>query len=101
MLSGSATKEDSLGPFPGFNAHEEQDDLDGHDCPFPGDGLVLEDDVVQHGNVEDGEHGDPSRHDGPEEELIAPYIVHPLGEVFLGFGLHAEERPAHIDHFPG
>ena len=101
MLLGSATKEDSLGPFPGFDAHEEQDGLDGHDAPFPGDGFVFEDDVVQHRDVEDGEYGDPSGHDGPEEELVAPDIIYPLGEKFLGFRLHAEERPTHIDHFPG
>ena len=100
IFSGSATEEDSLSPFPGFNADEEQDSLDRHYAPFPGDGLMFEDDVVQNGDIKDREHGDPSGHDGLEKELVPPDVVHPLGKVFLGFWLHTEERPAHIDHFP-
>ena len=91
MLLGSAMKEDSLGPFPGFDADEEQNGLYRHDAPFPGDGLVFEDNIVQHGNIKDRKHRDPSGHDGPEEELVAPDIIHPLGKVFFGIGLHAEE----------
>lgn len=98
--SASATEEDSLSPFPGFDADEEQDSLDCHDAPFPGDRFMFEDDVVQNGDVENGEHSDPSGHDGPEKELVPPDVVHPLGKVFLGFRLHAEERPAQVDHFP-
>ena len=91
MLSGSATEEDSLGPFPGFDTNEEQDSLYCQYGPFPGDGFVFENDVVQHGYVENRKNGNPPSHDGPEEELVPPDIIHPLGEVLLGFGLHAKE----------
>lgn len=100
IFSASATEEDSLSPLPGFNADEEQDSLDCNYAPFPGNRLMFEDDIVQNGNVEDREHGDPSSHDGPEKKLVLPDVVHPLGKVLLGFWLHAEERTAHIDHFP-
>lgn len=99
-FSDSATEENSLGPFPGFDADEEQDSLDCHDTPFPSDGLMFEDDVVQDGDIDHREHGDPSGHDGPEKKLVPPDIVHPLCKVFFGFWLHAEERAAHVDHLP-
>ena len=44
---------------------------------------MLEDDVVDDWDVEGREDGDESGDNGPEEELVAPDIVHPLGEITL------------------
>jgi len=62
---------------------------------------MLEDDVVDDRDVESREDSNEASHDGPEQELVAPDIVHPLGEVLRRLGLHAEERAAHVDHLPG
>lgn len=96
----AATEEDALAPLPRFNTKEEERGLDEDNAPFPADSGVFEDDMVDDGDIEQGEDGDEPGHDGPEEELVAPHVVHPLGEVFLGAGLHAEEAETHVNHFP-
>lgn len=52
---------------------------------------MLEDDCIEYGNVQDREESDDAGHDGAKEELVAPDVVHPLGEIELRAGLHAEE----------
>lgn len=95
-----ATEEDALAPLPGFDTEEEERSFDEDDTPFPADAGVLEHHVVDDGDIKQGEDGDETSHDGPEEELVAPYVVHPLGEIFRGTGLHAEETEAHVNHLP-
>lgn len=85
MILGSVTEVDSLGPFPSFDAGEEQDSLDRHDTPFPGDRLVFEDNVVQLRDIEDRKHCNPPGHNRPEKELVPLDIEYPLGKVSLGF----------------
>lgn len=101
VLAGLTAEVHSLGELPGLDAAEEEAGGDEDDGPLPGDSLVLEDSVADDGDVLDGEEGDEAEHDGPEEELVAPDIVHPLGEVELGAGLHAEERSSLVNHLPG
>jgi len=101
VLAGLSAEVHSLGELPGLNAAEEETGGDEDDGPLPGDALVLEDGVADDGDVLDGEEGDEAEHDGPEEELVATDIMHPLGEVELGAGLHAEERSALVNHLPG
>merc|ERR1712093_889032 len=62
---------------------------------------MSEDSIVQDGDVECGEDSDETRDDRPEQELVAPDIDGPLREILCGFGLHAEEGAAHVDHLPG
>ena len=100
-LRRSTAEKDTLTPFPGLNTSKKEDCLDEHNGPFPADPSMLEDHVVDDRDIEDGENGDKSSHNRPEQELIAPDIVYPLGEVLLRLGLHAEERAAHVDHLPG
>lgn len=95
------TEEEAFPPFPGLDAAEEQEGLDDDDRPLPGDPGVLEDVVVDDGAVEDEEDGHVAEHDGVEEELVAPDVVHPLREVLLRLGLHAEEGAAEVDQLPG
>ena len=97
----ATTEEDALAPLPGFNTKEEERSFYEDNAPFPTDTGVLEYHMVDDGNIEQGEDGDEASHDGPEEELVAPYVVHPLCEIFLGARLHAEEAAAHVHHFPG
>lgn len=101
LAPSTSTEEDALSPFPSLNAHEEKDSFDEDDAPFPRDAGMFEDDLVDDGDIQDREGRDEAGHDGPEEERVTPDIVHPLREVALGFGLHAEEGAAHVDHFPG
>ena len=83
-----------------LNPCKEQDRFDKHNSPFPRNGRVAEHIVVDHGDIDEREDQQEARYDGPEEELVPPHIVHPLREVFFGFGLHPEEAAAHVDHFP-
>jgi hypothetical protein len=101
VLAGLSAEVHALGELPGLDTTEEETGGDEDDGPLPGDALVLEHGVADDGDVLDGEEGDEAEHDGPEEELVAPDIVHPLGEVELGAGLHAEERSALVNHLPG
>lgn len=91
----------ALAPLPALDAAKKQHGFDDNDAPLPGDTRVLEDVVVDNGHVQDDEHGCETKHDGPEQELVAPDISHPLREVELRLGLHAEERPAEIHQLPG
>ena len=86
--------------LPGLDTEEEQNGSDEDDAPLPADALVLEDSVVDDGDVEHGEDRDETCHNGPEKELVAPHIDEPLCEVLLGAGLHSEERPPHVNHLP-
>lgn len=101
LLPTHATEKDTLSPFPGFDAEEKQERLNNNDSPFPSDSRVLEYHIVDNGYVKDRNHGNKASENRPEEELIAPDIMRPLREILFRFGLHAEERPAHIHHFPG
>ena len=91
---------DALSPFPRLNTEEEENGGDEDDTPFPADTLMLEDHLVDDRDVKDGEDGDKPGHDSEEEELVTPYIDHPLGEVLLRARLHAEKGTTHIDHLP-
>ena len=62
---------------------------------------MLEDTVVDDRDVQNRESENEASHDTEEEELVAPDIVHPLGEVALGVRLHLEEAPAEVHHLPG
>lgn len=100
LLPTHATEKDTLSPFPGFNTQEEQNRLDNNNSPFPGDSRVLEHHIVDNGDIKDRNHGNKAGENRPEEELVTPDIICPLREVLLGLGLHAEERAAHVHHFP-
>lgn len=73
-------EEDSLSPFPGFEAQEEEESSNDDDCPLPGDHLMLEDDAIDDGNVKRWEDGDETEQNGPEQELVAADIVEPRGK---------------------
>jgi len=57
--------------------------------------------VVDDWDVKNREDGDETGHDTPEQELVTPNIVEPLGEVLLRARLHAEKGAAHVHHLPG
>lgn len=60
-----------------------------------------EHDGVDNRYVKNREYGDETTHDGEEQELVAPHVVKPLGEVLLRAGLHHEEGTTHVNHLPG
>lgn len=84
-------EENSLGPLPQLTAHEKGDNLHKHDPPLPADTGVLKDIVVDDGDIQRGENSAEARNDGPEEELVPPHIVRPLGEVSFGAWLRTEK----------
>lgn len=92
---------DSLCPLPCFDAKEEENGFNEDNAPFPANTRVFEHNCVEPRDVDDREHGNETRNNSPEQELIAPDVNHPLRKVTLALGLHAEEGSAHIDHFPG
>lgn len=91
----------ALAPLPSLAASEEKKRFDKHHTPLPGDTDMFENNVIDHRDVQDREGRDESNHDAAEQKLVAPDVKHPLGEIALGTGLHAEETAAHIDHLPG
>lgn len=99
--AGNVSVVDALAKLPELDTAKEETGGDEDDAPLPGDTLVLEDSVADDGDVLEREEGDEAEHDSPEEELVAPHIVHPLGEVLLGAGLHAEEGSSLVNHLPG
>lgn len=100
-LASLATEEDTLDELPSFDTTEEEAGGDEDNGPLPGNTLVLEDGVADDGDVLDREESNDTEDNGPEEELVAPDVVHPLSEVELGAGLHAEERSSLVNHLPG
>lgn len=100
-LPRPAAEVDPLRPLPRLDAEEEHNRFGQDDAPFPGDARVLEDDVVDHRDVQRWEDSDEAGDDGPEQELVAPDVDHPLRKVLLALRLHAEEGPPHVNHFPG
>lgn len=101
VLWTGASEINALAPLPSLATKEEKNRFDKHHPPLPGDPDMFENNVIDHGNVQDREGGDESDHDAAEQKLVAPDVKHPLGEIALGTGLHAEEAAAHIDHLPG
>ena len=57
--------------------------------------------MVDDWDVKYREDEDEAEDDGGEQELVAPDVEHPLGEIAVGLGLHAEETAAGVDHLPG
>ncbi|CAF3572987.1 unnamed protein product [Fusarium graminearum] len=100
-LGGLVTEVDTLGKLPCLDTTKEQSGSDKDNGPLPSNTLVLKDGVTDDGNVLDREESDNTEDNGPEEELVAPDVVHPLGKVELGLGLHAEERSSLVNHLPG
>lgn len=99
-----------LQPLPALTSREKQDALDDNYSPFPRDALMLEDDMINDGNVQRGEDGDKAGNYSPKEERILSAIVPPLVEDVIPpipaarvhrSGYLAEERPPKVDHLPG
>lgn len=101
LLGAAAAVPDALGPLPALGAGEEEDELDDHDGPLPGDALVLEHLVVDHGDVHGGEDGDEADHDGPEQEAVHPDVADPARQDGPARGPEVEEGPARVHHLPG
>jgi hypothetical protein len=90
-----------LTQLPPFNPAKEEDRLDSNDRPLPGDTSVLEDVMVDDGNIQDDEDGDEAEDNGPEEELVAPDVEEELRVRAVSLGAHAEEGAAEVQEFPG
>lgn len=100
LLTLPPAEKDPLHELIQLNPQKEQGRLDKHNPPLPRDRRMSKHLVVDNGDINKREDSDEAGHNGPEEELVPPDVVHPLCEVLLGFGLHAEEAAAHVDHFP-
>ena len=61
---------------------------------------MLEDFVIDDGDVEGWEHGDEACEHAPEKKLITPNIVSPLREIPFRVWPHLEERAAHVHDLP-
>lgn len=98
MPLGRLTSEvDALGPLPRLRQHHKHEDIDKDDSPLPADTSVLENDMVQLGNVQDREDSEEDAADRPEQELVAPQVGSPRLET-VG---HVEQRAAEVNQTPG
>ena len=101
LLPPQPPEKHPLTPLPRLDAREEQRRLNKHNSPLPRNPRMLEHHIVNHGDIQDRERKHESRHDPKEEELVPPHVHHPLREIQLGLGLHAEEAAPHVHHLPG
>lgn len=62
---------------------------------------MLKHHIVDNRDIQNRKRKHKARHNPKEEELVPPHIHHPLREIQLGLGLHAEEAAAHVHHLPG
>lgn len=61
---------------------------------------MLEDLVIDDGDVEGWEHGDEACEHAPEQKSITPNIESPLREIPVRVWLHPKERTAHVHDLP-
>ncbi len=101
LLVRLTTEISTLAPLPELNTSKEKHRLDEHNTPLPRNSRMLKDAVVDDGDINDGEGKYEASHNTPEQELVVPNIVHPLGEVTLRMGLHPEEAASQVHHLPG
>jgi hypothetical protein len=76
-LSRVPTEVDPFPEFPRLDAEEEEQGCDDDRRPLPRDGGVLEDDVVDDGDIEGEEDGDEAEDDGPKQDFVAADVVDP------------------------
>lgn len=100
-----AAEVDTLEPLPELATGEEEDGLHDDDAPFPGDAGVLEDLVVDDGNIEGREDRSEAGHNRPEEEFVlirikGPGVENVVPAVVRSARAATEERASELYHFP-
>lgn len=78
-----ASEINALTKLPQLDAAEKENGFNDDNAPFPRDSGVLEDNIVDDGDIEHREGRDETKHDTAKQELVAPDIVHPLREIQL------------------
>lgn len=96
-LKGPSSEVDALRPLPRLRQHHENDDIHKDDSPLPADTIVLENDVIQCGDVQNREDREEDAGDRPEQKLVAPQVACP-GPEAIG---HVEQGAAEVDKAPG
>src|SRR5271170_1769061 len=67
-----------LRKLPCLNPTKKHPRLHKHNPPFPTNRRMFEHHRINHGNINDGKHGDKSRENRPEKKLVSPDITDPL-----------------------
>lgn len=96
-LKGLSSEVDALRPLPRLRQNHKHDDVHKDNSPLPADTGVLENDMVQLGNVQNREDREEDPSDRPEQELVAPKVARPRLEA-VG---HVEKGAAEVDQAPG
>lgn len=96
-LERPSSEVDAFHPLPSLRKHHKHDDVHKNNGPLPADAGVLEDDMVQLGDVQHREDSEEDASDRPEQELVAPQVAHP-GPEALG---HVKQGAAEVDQAPG
>lgn len=86
-----AHTEPSLPRLPELDKGDVNNDAGGHDAPLPGDGIVLEDEGVDLGEVDNGKCDEEAGGNGAEEEPIVPDGMEDRkGALAPQFRIHSE-----------
>lgn len=101
-INNNAGPQPPLARLPELNQSHIDDDASGHDAPLPRDRIVLEDEGVDLGKVDDGEGDEEAGGDGEEEEAVVPDGVED-GEGALApqLGVHGEQGAREVLDLPG
>jgi hypothetical protein len=94
-----------LRPISSLTAGEEEENRpDNDDCAFPADGLVLDDGMVEHGDIQSWERRDGTSDDGPEQGVTSAVVPPGREDMVPAVAgaprIPAAERPADADYFP-
>lgn len=100
-VDGLATEVNPFAKLVHLNSTYEEKSADKDDTPLPADAGVQEDDVVEAGDIENGEDAKEAADDAEEEELVlAVGVLEPLA-VPSSVVVHVEEAATGVNHFPG
>mgnify|MGYP005989479713 CR=1 FL=1 len=90
----------ALDELPGLNADYKDNSEADHEGPLPLDASVLEELVVENGDIDDREDGESAENDGPEQELVAVQILED-GKAAVIVGIEAKHGAAETLELPG
>ena len=91
----------ALDSLPALDERHEAHDAAEDKAPLPRERHVSEDDLVDDGDVDDGERRADAGDDGPEQEAVLEQGVEDGEGAGVFFGVHVEQAAGQVLGFPG
>lgn len=91
----------ALNSLPALNQRHEAHHAAKDKAPLPRERHVSEDDLVDDGDVDDGERRADACDDGPEQEAVLKQGVEDGEGAGVFFGVHVEQAAGQVLGFPG